>query len=975
MKNNTKDNSSIMRRYSIKKDIEKKIIMFSFLFLAISLQGNAQQNKESQDNKWFPNFDFDANKFNIPFQQYGPFARWWWPGNDVVKEELEREVNLFADYGFAGVEIQPLVIGIPMNAKVRGNVLSWDTPKYYDNLKAVMEIARKRNVIVDVTNGSGWPPGGSFLNPEDGFLSLEFTEVNIDGGQKKKVTLPVIENKSSSPAQMQAVLAVKIIDSKDNKSGESVHLDANTAHVLTASVKNNTLEWNFPKGKWKVIVLWSLPSGEQTNIAAMPEQGPVVDHFDSNKVRKIYEHLFGERTGLQPYFGNPMRAVFNDSYEFKANRHYSLDFISFFKKNRGYDITPWLPANMQKGYNYVLYLRPDVKPDFYFSNEDWRLRYDYDLTLSELLKEHFFEVSKNWLEGRGLLHRTQAYGLNMDMIAMAGEASIPETESMLGPEANMKIMTSGGLLYNRPIVSAESTVSINQAYTTSPQKIKIALDKLFAAGVNQVIYHGVPYRYTPEKLGTEGWYPFSTPFIPAINFSTNLGEGNIFWKDQKEINQYVSRVQYALRSGKPHADVLIYFPFMNVEGMPENPEEIFPQEYTPTNKETVKEKTDPEKIKWASKAYPLINALEAKGISWAFVNDVSLQQAKLDKDLQINIRDNTFKSLILVNTEVIQLKTSEQIKFLSGKGMQLIGMGTLPQKQPSFLDWKKNDKKTAENIASAIKSKNSLFLSNDSELKNWTGRFKQSVAFGDFYNFTRQVQREMSDGSRAEFIWNKSDQWKTINLTLDSKFRSSFWMDATNGAVLKNQGSTVSYKIGPYSSIILFASTQSVSTDDKLSASQLIPDVDKEILNIKNWDIQVENFEIKNSLLFDWRTNENLKYSSNLGVYKSDFKWETDTASKHFFLDLGKVSYTAEIYINGKFAGKKIFAPYLLDITSFLKSGTNSLEIRVTPGQLNGFVGNAKKGDKRYNQFKEKDEQLISAGLIGPVVIRQESSE
>jgi hypothetical protein len=43
-----------------------------------------------------------------------------------------------------------------------------------------------------------------------------------------------------------------------------------------------------------------------------------------------------------------MRAVFSDSYEFTVNRHYTLNFISYFKKHRGYDITPYLPANMQR---------------------------------------------------------------------------------------------------------------------------------------------------------------------------------------------------------------------------------------------------------------------------------------------------------------------------------------------------------------------------------------------------------------------------------------------------------------------------------------------------------------------------------------------------------------------------------------------------------------------------------------------------
>ncbi|MFG4003344.1 glycosyl hydrolase [Flavobacterium aquidurense] len=962
-------------KHSKRNICKKAFLPFTFLFLFITTAGSAQTNKKDAQQKWFPDFDFSVGKFKDPIQEFGPFARWWWPGNDVNKEELQREINLFADNGFGGVEVQPLVIGIPMNAKVRHKVLSWDTPVYYDNLKTVMEEARKRKMTVDITNGSGWPPGGSFLDPEDGFLSLEFTELVVQGGSKKKVVIPAIVNKSTAEAKLQAVVVGIISDDSSQQAGHSLHLDPRSVKVLTTYVKDGTLEWNFPKGEWKVIALWSLPSGEMTNIAASPEQGPVVDHFDAQKVLKLYDHLFGHRTGLEPYFGNPMRAVFNDSYEFKANRHYSLDLIALFKKNRGYDITPWLPANMRKGYNFVSYLRPDANPDFYFSEQDWRLRHDYDLTLSDLLAEHFFKTSKDFMEDRGLLHRTQAYGLNMDMIAMAGAASIPETESMLGTETNLKIMTSGGLLYNRPIVSAESTVAINQAYTTTPQKVRMAVDKLFAAGVNQVIYHGVPYRYTPDKLGPEGWYPFSTPFLGMINFSSNLGEGNIFWNDQKQINQYVSRTQYALRSGRPHADVLIYFPFMNVEGMPDNPEEIFTKGYLENHlsDKPGTEKMDEEKVKWASKAYPLINALEAKGISWIFVNDASIQQAALDKDLRINIRGNLFKTLILVNTPVIEMKTAEQIKILSNKGMQFLAVGDVPKKQPSYLNWKQNDLETQKNIVSALKSKSSIFIDNESELDKWIQHFTQQVTFDKEYHFTRQVQREMQDGSRVQFLWNKSSEWQTITLRLDQKYKSSFWMNAETGDVVKNQGSTATYRIAPYSSVIFYAATTLNNQQDGMSAGLVLNDGGAEIIDIKKWDLSADNSEIKESLLFDWKANEKLKFSSAKGIYKSSFTYDKVISGQRYFLDLGKVSYTAEVYINGSFVGKRIFSPFLFDVTSFIKAGKNFIEVQVATGQLNGFIGKGNSGDKKYSQFKGKEDQVQSAGLIGPVVIRAES--
>ena len=54
-----------------------------------------------------------------------------------------------------------------------------------------MEEARKRGLIVDMTDGSGWPPGGSFLSVDDGFLNLQFASLNIAGGGKITVALPI----------------------------------------------------------------------------------------------------------------------------------------------------------------------------------------------------------------------------------------------------------------------------------------------------------------------------------------------------------------------------------------------------------------------------------------------------------------------------------------------------------------------------------------------------------------------------------------------------------------------------------------------------------------------------------------------------------------------------------------------------------------------------------------------------------------
>ncbi|WPV01945.1 glycosyl hydrolase [Mucilaginibacter sp. cycad4] len=945
---------------------------------ALPLFLTAQQRavkKVDKATKWFPSYNFNSSVFPKPPISFAPFARWWWPGNNVDNAELIREINLFADHNFGGVEIQALNLFVPGTKEAKAKALTWDTPDYYEHVRTAMEEARKRGMTVDMTDGSGWPPGGSHLAPEDGFMSLQYASADVKTGDKQKIPIPVIAGSSPVPLHLEAVIAAKAsVKPADDKS-KTILLDPKSVLNLSTFVKGDSLNWKRPAGEWKVIAFWSKPASQRT-MTASAVQGPVMNHLDSNKVLKHYRHIFGERTGLGPYFGNPMRAVFDDSYEFAVDRHFTTGFISYFKKHRGYDITPWLPAEMQRGYNYVSYMRPNTDPDFSFSKEDWRLKYDYDLTVSELLGEQFLTATRKWLEPRGLLHRTQAYGLNMDMIAQAGLASIPETESMLAQEANLKIMTSGGHLYNRPVESAESVVFNGRAYTNTPQKIKIAVDKLFAAGVNQIIYHGVPYRYTPDELGPEGWYPFSTPVVAAVNFSSNLGEGNIFWKYQKTINDYVNRNQYALRSGKPKADVLIYFPFMDVDGMPDNPEEILTKGKLdgiegplPPTKEIKNEA----KELWAKKVYPVINQLEANGITWEWVNDLSILDAKLDIKKQINIRGNSYQALVLANDSIIQLPTAQKINQLAKAGMNLIATGTLPYMQPSYLNWKSNDLQTKKAIVAALKQKTGRYISDQHDLTTWIKGLHQDVLFNGEYHFTRQVQRKMDNGNMLRFIWNKSDQWQTLSLTLGKGYKSSCWLDAENGAIIKNRGQVVTYYMAPYASVILYASVQ-IKDQQGIVGTMVATEVDqnaKETLALVKWDLNADNVSLKNSPLFDWKTNDQLKFVSGEGIYTTSFQWEKTQHNTHYFLDLGKVYFTAEVYVNGKTAGKRIFAPYQLEITPFLVKGFNKIEVRVTTGQLNGFIGKANQGDAHYKQFKGKEDQLMSAGLVGPIFIKE----
>ena len=168
------------------------ILFFALITASASFAQNGIKADSSKLKKWFPQYDFSINSFQKPGQQFAPFARWWWPGNAVTKEELKREIDLFADNDFGGVEIQPLNLFIPGTKEIKEKITKWDTPDYYSNVITVMEEARKRNIIVDMTDGSGWPPGGPYLSVDDGFLDLQFASLTVTGSKNISIALPTI---------------------------------------------------------------------------------------------------------------------------------------------------------------------------------------------------------------------------------------------------------------------------------------------------------------------------------------------------------------------------------------------------------------------------------------------------------------------------------------------------------------------------------------------------------------------------------------------------------------------------------------------------------------------------------------------------------------------------------------------------------------------------------------------------------------
>ncbi|MBO4898384.1 MAG: hypothetical protein J5590_08825 [Clostridia bacterium] len=121
----------------------------------------------------------------------------------------------------------------------------------------------------------------------------------------------------------------------------------------------------------------------------------------------------------------------------------------------------------------------------------------------------------------------------------------------------------------------------------------------------------------------------------------------------------------------------------------------------------------------------------------------------------------------------------------------------------------------------------------------------------------------------------------------------------------------------------------------------------KSEINLSDW--YIDGRRVKPG---SWTDDEELKDFCGTVCYETEFDLDLKDA-KRIVLDMGKVAEQAEVYLNGVYAGYRLRAPYVLDLTYFAKGGKNSLKIEVTNSLAN-----------KYGKIK------LPSGLLGDITIK-----
>jgi len=93
-----------------------------------------------------------------------PFVRWWWFAGDIRKEDIRRQISWFAEQGFGGGEIAWVYPWPP--GHIPEKVLSLFSPEWIDAAAYALEYALSCGISADLTYGTLWPFGGTFVSEE-----------------------------------------------------------------------------------------------------------------------------------------------------------------------------------------------------------------------------------------------------------------------------------------------------------------------------------------------------------------------------------------------------------------------------------------------------------------------------------------------------------------------------------------------------------------------------------------------------------------------------------------------------------------------------------------------------------------------------------------------------------------------------------------------------------------------------------------
>ena len=958
--------------------------------------------------------------FQKPPADCWPHTRWWWFGSAVTREGITWELEQMASHGITGVE------QISMGPVYEKGNIRYLSDEYLDMAKHTVYTAKRLGMQVSFNfGGPGWIIGGDWVPKEDRMKDMVPTSMEVQGPSSFAGPLPkqLTQTKRSweihipeldGSERLLAVVAARYSDGG---------LEPNSVVVLTDKVRERQLQWKVPEGRWRVMAFW----------LKYHDHGDAVDHMSKPAMQRYCDYIGGKF--LQAFgeeFGKTVDSFFCDSFEvpdLPSGFYWSEGLLEEFKKRKGYDLVPYLPALW-----------------WHIGEETAKIRYDLNEFLHLIGKEAFFETFLDWCQQHKVQGRIQAYGFTTDNIEGSGITHIPEMEvcpgekdavpwfdTRIGPA---KYVSSGAHLYGRNLITTEAYTFIHwELYRATLEELKIATDGYLRFGANKFYNHG--FSYSPERTPAPS---------RCMSIDANISPINTWWPHYPLLAEYLARCCHMLRQGEPFADVAVYSPLAN--------------QWT-LNVLNAR--------KWTREFYwgELGNLLAANGYDFDLINDDVLQNRSRIDEGSIRVNALEYKALILPNVQALPLQTLRVIERYVRAGGVVIALERLPESSVGLADYRQQDlevKRLVEAMFQEPRGRDgnghkvygqghTYYLKvvlNRQDVLDW-----RSSALDPFVNTLRaHIQPDFNidfalQGMRTNnglaflhrvkgdadiyFVSNIQEVVSSIPVTFRVQGKVPWRWNPCNGdisampAYREHRGGTeIPLQLQPYEScFVVFEPGQGahvIQSDlaeitavgargvegvvmkngvysvavagpgGHKTASLSVNDALAPLYINGSWRLRMPlargaALDTSFSRLFSWTEVERTKHFSGAAEYEIDFDVPKAyvRADIQMVLDVGRVGNVAEILINGKKAGTIWMRGQFCPLHGLVRAGKNHLKVVVTntlinrvagwsapppvPEELVAHYGSGVTDESRALRGPIGFKALPASGLLGPVQI------
>jgi hypothetical protein len=511
-----------------------------------------------------------------------PGVYWYFMDGNLDREAMTADLESMKEVGLGNLIFLEVNVGVP-----RGPVDFMSDPWQDLFVHAVRE-AERLDIDITLGSGPGWTgSGGPWIKPSQAMQFLLFSSTEVKGPVRFDAVLPVPEQRTTPWGDMRtdwfenvAVYAFPksdpVIEDVDQKAlyqrypytshaGVKEYLPAparfdepDLGNIISPDSiidvsrymdSTGRLRWEVPDGDWTILRMVRRATCANTRPAPAPGVGLECNKFDKTDMDWHFDNYYGKLIKkMGPRKGpNGWTTVHIDSWEM-GSQNWTEDFLGQFRKRRGYDAGPYLPAYSGRAVGSL--------------EKSERFLWDVRLTGQELVLENHAGHLKELGRNHGFELSIEPYDMNptadLDLGAVADVPMCEFWSAGMGFDASFSCFEATSIAHTmgRPIVAAEAfTANPGEGWKQYPWSMKNQGDWAFCIGINRFVYH----TFAHQPLGEE-----HRPGMTMGPYGVHWDRGQTWWPMVKDYHTYISRCSYMMRQGVTVSDIL----YLTPEGAP-----------------------------------------------------------------------------------------------------------------------------------------------------------------------------------------------------------------------------------------------------------------------------------------------------------------------------------------------------------------------------------------------------------------------